>query len=202
MSEFQPLDLAGIAGEAGINPTSDVSSSEVQLPSLQPSVDLSDPAELGYQEGIRSGLQQVEEQTRGLLSSLGLAAQEFDTSRRQALRDLENQAALLAYDLACALADAYIEANPESIQAAARGALGEVSEAETVVLFVHPDDLGLLDAELLSQAGQHLVLRADPHLERGGCRVESPIGDVDATRQGRREYLRERVNEIISERQT
>lgn len=201
MSDFQPLDLTQIAGESLSSQTPAGIGEEVQLPQLQPSAaDLSDPAELGYQEGVRVGLQQVEEQTRALLSSLGAATGSWNSERESVLRELENHAALFAYELACSLVDAQINTTPELIQGIVKGALGEVSEADTVTLFIHPDDLAILDDQLLQVAGRHLVLRSDPSLTRGGCRVESPVGDVDATREGRQEYLREKIGEIISER--
>jgi flagellar assembly protein FliH len=201
MSTFQPIDLAQITGEAPREQFSAAPGEEAYLPPLQPSsADLSDPAELGYQEGIRSGLQQVEEQTRALLLSLGAATGSWNGEKQAALRELENQAALLAYQLAGALVDAQLSTTPELVQGIVKGALGEVSEADSVTLFIHPDDLALLDEQLLQVAGQHLVLRADPGITRGGCRVESQVGDIDATREGRQEYLREKISEIISER--
>lgn len=61
-------------------------------------------------------------------------------------------------------------------------ALAEVLlSARHITVKVHPADLGWIEqgcADAFEARGARLI--ADPHLERGGCRVESDLGVVDA----------------------
>lgn len=204
MSGFQPVRLEDLQESACSSPGSTAGGEEnVSMPELHPVVlESDDPAERGYLEGFRSGVQEAESQTSGLILALSKAVNEFQSFQQGAQRDLENQAALLACELACALADQALDLNPEAVQGVIRGALSELSQAESVVVFVNPQDLDLLGADELSATGQHLILKPDTSLQRGDCRVESAIGDIDATRQGRHTQLREKVNQLVRQRET
>jgi flagellar assembly protein FliH len=55
-----------------------------------------------------------------------------------------------------------------------------------VLVRVHPDDLPLVAegaGEALQARGARL--QADPHVQRGGCSVESDAGTIDATIENR-----------------
>src|SRR5258706_8528869 len=53
-------------------------------------------------------------------------------------------------------------------------------------LILHPEDAALVCAHLAQDlAASNWVLRQDTRVERGGCRVETASGDVDATLETR-----------------
>jgi len=201
MSSFQPLDPSSLTQE---NPTQQPPASEqdVVLSELYPvALESDDPAERGYMEGFRAGIQQAEQQTQSLLAALNASGTEYAAFQAADRRNLEDQAALLACELACALADAHLDLNPELIKGVVKGALNDAGSSSSAVLLVSPDDLALLDGEDIASLGQHLTIRPDPRIARGGCRVESAAGDIDATRQGRYDQLRGKVNELIRQRE-
>jgi flagellar assembly protein FliH len=62
----------------------------------------------------------------------------------------------------------------------------EADEGHTLTLYVNPNDLDLLEKHvelkhLEANSGRALHLKADPRLERGGCRMESDIQMLDAS---------------------
>lgn len=64
--------------------------------------------------------------------------------------------------------------------------LREAAEEHSLTLAVHPDDLALLEQhlelkDLAERTGRIFTLKADAHMERGGCRVESNIQLIDAS---------------------
>lgn len=64
--------------------------------------------------------------------------------------------------------------------------LAQAHERHNLSLWVHPDDFELLKnhtsiLELSSSQGRQLSLRADPGMERGGCRLESDLEVLDAS---------------------
>jgi flagellar assembly protein FliH len=62
----------------------------------------------------------------------------------------------------------------------------QAEEDHSLTIHVHPHDLELLEKhlafqEFVASCGRTLHLKADPHLERGGCRMESDIQLLDAS---------------------
>jgi Flagellar assembly protein FliH len=83
-----------------------------------------------------------------------------------------------------ALLSEELRLRPEHVASVVERELARVRRARNVTLRVHPADLALLEGadtlrtrlELLGT----LTLRADASLERGGCVLETDLGEVDA----------------------
>jgi flagellar assembly protein FliH len=73
---------------------------------------------------------------------------------------------------------------PEHIREVVERELARVRLARRIELHVHPADLALLDStETMVDRGAllgSLTLHADPALERGGCLLQTDLGEVDA----------------------
>ena len=140
----------------------------------------------GYQAGYRDGLVALEsfKQTFAMqmTAQLGLLTSAFD----QAFAELEGQVAASVARTATALARQVVRselvARPELIAQVATEAVNAVLlSARHIRVHVHPDDLALVQAG----AGEALAARqtrllADPALARGGCRIDSDLGSIDA----------------------
>lgn len=156
----------------------------------------------GLEEGRLAGEQQLQEQTTQALQPLLELAREF----RQALDQLDGQIAeqLVALALATGrqLAGDALAAQPEQILETVR----ELLHAEPALtgkprLWLHPSDLLLVKARLgdeLAAAGWQL--QPDDLVTRGGCRVTSASGELDATWETRwariTEQLRQRPSDV------
>jgi flagellar assembly protein FliH len=157
-----------------------------------------DPAELhaqqlraarqsGYQDGYRDGLvalegfkqsfaSQTTTQVGALVRSVG---EQLDALQQEMARTLAASAASLARQVL----RSELEARPGCIAAVAEQAIDALLlSARHIVLRIHPDDHALItgsSAEAIAARGARLV--ADATIGRGGCRIESDIGLVDAT---------------------
>ena len=89
----------------------------------------------------------------------------------------------------------------EGLRALLDRELARVRAAHTVCVYVHPEDLGLLESAAVLEARAELdgvlTLVADAGLSRGGCVVESNVGDVDARLETRVERVRAALLEGI-----
>ena len=158
----------------------------------------SDPAELlaqqlraarqaGYQDGYRDGLVALEgfkqsfaSQTTTQVGTLVRAVgEQLDALQQEMARALAATATALARQVL----RSELAARPETVSQVAEQALDALLlSARHIVLRVHPDDHALIvagSAEAIAARGARLV--ADAQVGRGGCRVESDIGLVDAT---------------------
>jgi len=144
-----------------------------------------------YQDGYRDGLVALEsfKQTFALQMAAQLTplVAEFD----RAFADLEAQIAASVARTATALAHQVVRSElatrPELVaQVAAEAVNAVLLSARHIRIFVHPQDQALVQAG----AGDTLVARGarlltDATLTRGGCRVESDLGSIDARIEAR-----------------
>src|SRR4051794_5206916 len=176
----------------------DVSAAAPSAPAARESEAPLDPVELqaqqlraarqsGYQDGYRDGLvalegfkqsfaSQTTTQVGALVRSIG---EQLDALQQEMARALATSAAALARQVL----RSELETRPECVAAVAEQAIDALLlSARHIVLRVHPDDHALIaghSAEAIAARGARVV--SDPQIGRGGCRVDSDIGLVDAT---------------------
>ena len=140
----------------------------------------------GYLDGYRDGLvalenfkqtfaQQATAQIGALLDAFDAQFAELDAQVAKAVTDTAVQ--LAQQVLRCELAQ-----RPELVAVVAAEAVNAVMlSARHIAVHVHPQDLPLVAdgaEEALSARGARL--HADPSVARGGVRVHSDVGDIDA----------------------
>ncbi|MFC5475996.1 flagellar assembly protein FliH [Paraherbaspirillum soli] len=177
---------------------------EATLEQLQPTL-LIDEAELNrlrqeaQQAGAEEGRQQgyAEGKTEGYAVGLEAAQAEADSLRtllrampaalRSADRAVADDLLSLALDIARQVVRQALNVEPELILAAVRELLQtEPALSGTPRLLLHTDDAALVKqylAEDLQAAGW--LVRIDPAISRGGCRVQAASGELDATMETR-----------------
>jgi flagellar assembly protein FliH len=189
LSSFASWSFGDVSGVAATGATG-AAAREPEAPS--------DPAELlaqqlraarqtGYQDGYRDGLVALEgfkqsfaAQTTTQVGTLVRAVgEQLDALQQEMARTLAASAASLARQVL----RSELEARPGCIAAVAEQAIDALLlSARHIVLRIHPDDHALItgsSAEAIAARGARLV--ADATIGRGGCRIESDIGLVDAT---------------------
>ena len=153
----------------------------------------------GHQQGYQAGLKQgrIDGQAQGIAQGLAqsegmLAAQQaalaglcqgFTQQAEQAREQIAQQLLALALDMAHALLKSTLELQPERLLPVIDHALHNLPSLQLpATLYLQPQDLELVKAaqgEQLATAGWRL--RADAQLARGGCRIETPSNEIDAT---------------------
>jgi len=182
-ASWQPKPLSGGSSAA---PKRDAAPSE---PDVTARVDAARQA--GYQDGYRDGLAALDAFKRSF-------AQQTSERVGQWLRAFDEQLTALEQDMARAVADTAtllarqvvreeLVQDPQRIARVAQEALGALLlSARHITIRVHPDDEALVRGgagDALAARGARLV--ADEGVLRGGCRIDSDIGVIDATVQTR-----------------
>jgi flagellar assembly protein FliH len=140
----------------------------------------------GYQDGYRDGLVALESFKRGLLqhnvAQFGALIQDFDAQLDALEQQMAQTLARVATEIARQVVRDELRSDPQRIARVAREAVNAVLiSARHIVVQVHPDDLALVEqgaAEVIAARGARVV--ADASIERGGCRVLSDVGTIDA----------------------
>ncbi|SDL73412.1 flagellar assembly protein FliH [Franzmannia pantelleriensis] len=139
--------------------------------------------EQGLAEGREAGETELKHQTKKTLAPLAPLAQHFSDALTQLDHEIADDLVELALTTGRQLAGDALDAHPEQILDIVR----ELLHADPTLsghprLWLHPADLSLVKAHLgdeFSAAGWRL--QPDDTISRGGCRVTSPSGELDAT---------------------
>ena len=140
----------------------------------------------GYQDGYRDGLvaldsfkQSFASQTSAQVGQV-LAALDHELSRLE--QTIAARVARVATELARQVVRSELTLRPALVDQVAREAINAVlMSARHISVMVHPDDHALVAsgcAEALAARGARLL--SQPSVARGGCRVESDAGVIDA----------------------
>lgn len=135
----------------------------------------------GYNEGLTRAQSEVQHTTMEAMAALTAAQQE-----RHALAEQHESAlADLALRIARKVIGAHLEADPSLVARIVHETIAELEPTVSLEVHVHPDDLPAVEAsraniERLVQGTGSVRVVADASVDRGGCVLVSPVGEVDA----------------------
>ncbi|TDR56113.1 flagellar assembly protein FliH [Halomonas ventosae] len=159
--------------------------------------------EEGHREGMAQGLaearetahKELERELREALSPVADLADSFRQALARLDEEVANRLVTLALTVGRKLAGEALQASPEQVLESVRALLhAEPEPLGHPRLWLHPEDLGLVEEVLgaeLEAAGW--TLQPDDAISRGGCRVTSRSGELDATLETRWESIRAQV---------
>ena len=140
----------------------------------------------GYQDGYRDGLVALESFKQSFASQLsaqvGQVLQALDSELGQLEQQMATSLARVATELARQVVRSELSVRPALVAQVARDAVNAVlASARQITVLVNPDDHALVAGgceDALLARGARLLAQAG--IARGGCRVESDAGTVDA----------------------
>ncbi|WAI81912.1 MULTISPECIES: flagellar assembly protein FliH [Achromobacter] len=139
--------------------------------------------EAGYAEGLTQAREQGAQEAQRLHALVQACAASVG-----ALEEKMGQSLLtLALDIAQQVVRTTLSEQPEAVAAAVRDVLHiNPSTNGQMRLWANPDDIELIRLHLADELKEgHWRVLADESIARGGCRAETPFGDIDATLQTR-----------------
>jgi flagellar assembly protein FliH len=156
-----------------------------------------------YDRGVVDGEKRLSQQLLQQRAELLEVQNGILASLRDALPRVARQAESGLIDLAIEVASKLVSGLPisrEMVEAAVRGALAEVEATSAFDVFLHPEDLALLQqcnspALLPPPGNEKIRFLASPDVSRGGCLVQTRFGLVDARRETKLELLRRSLKE-------
>jgi len=137
----------------------------------------------GLEQGRAAGLEQACTQAEQERSQLLAIASSLDAEIAQAKETIAADVLHLAFDIAKAMLKTALPARPELVLPLVGEAIHYLPTLQQpALLYLHPADAALVREQMgeqLTNAGWRLT--EDPHLERGGCRVETASNQIDAS---------------------
>lgn len=149
----------------------------------------------GHADGRQAAEQEFERRLDEALAPLAPLAERFSEALAQLDDEIADSLVGLALATGRQLAGEALEARPEQVLEIVRELLHvEPALSGHPRLWLHPDDLTLVEATLkgeLDAAGW--TLQPDDQLSRGGCRVNSASGELDASWESRCQAVSEQI---------
>lgn len=138
--------------------------------------------EEGYREGLAALVEREKKLEQQLAAQLAQFTRALDAEFDGLHEELADAVTRIALQLARQVLRSELQLAPELVLRVAGEAIEAVVQSATqLTVYVHAQDLPLLAEglqNLLESRGARLL--AHPEIERGGCRVESDVGSVDA----------------------
>jgi flagellar assembly protein FliH len=141
----------------------------------------------GFEEGRVAGVEQGRAEAETERLALKEIAETFGTEIAQANELIASDMLDLSLDLAKAMLKTALNVRPELIVPLVREAIHYLPTLQQpALLHLNPDDALLIAHHMgdeISTAGWRVI--DDPHMDRGGCRIETASNQIDATMQTR-----------------
>ncbi|CAB3630735.1 flagellar assembly protein FliH [Achromobacter pestifer] len=142
---------------------------------------------VGREAGYAEGLAQAREQGAAEAQRLHALVEACATSLGSLEEKMGQSLLTLALDIAQQVVRTTLSEQPETVAAAVRDVLHiNPTTGGQMRLWANPDDIELIRLHLADELKEgHWRVLADESIARGGCRAETPFGDIDATLQTR-----------------
>jgi len=140
----------------------------------------------GQAEGYAAGLAEGQATAREHAERLAALTDALAQSLRALEADMGQALITLALAVAQKIVGDTLTHQPDAMLACVRNALRLDANATPLRLWLHPDDLAIVTARLADELCEgDCHIQADASISRGGCRVETAFGEIDATLQTR-----------------
>jgi flagellar assembly protein FliH len=144
---------------------------------------LTEGREQGFQQGLNEGRAKAADEITRLKHITNSFQEEIGRANELIAQDL----LAVSLDLAKAMLQTALKIRPELVLPIVNETVHYLPSVQAPAsLFLHPDDLKIVKqfmGDELSKTGWRVM--EDPHVQRGGCRVETPSNQIDATTETR-----------------
>jgi len=135
----------------------------------------------GYEQGERAGAEAAAQRGEAILRRLAQTIEELATLRAEMIHQTERQMVQLALAIARRIVHREVSLNQDLLIAMARVALDRLGDSAQVTVRLNPEEFEATGAARVAQLGSaHVTVVSDSRVPRGGCRVESALGTMDA----------------------
>jgi flagellar assembly protein FliH len=180
LAEVRKLDLTDLVTGAKASASSETAANAAELARVR---------EQAYREGVAAGRQEAQ----AALAAERAALKALIAGVNELMQDFEQTLAgdvlSVGLELAKQIVRSALRVKPDLVMAVVREAISSLPGlSEHTVLLLNPADAamvrkGLEDDPAVATLPWKIV--EDPHIERGGCRLETPTTEVDAALETR-----------------
>jgi flagellar assembly protein FliH len=155
-------------------------------------------------QGRQEGLALAEERFEATSRTLAKALEDISRLRESLAQSSSQDMLRLVMAVAEQIVRRELEVDPKVVLTIIENALQASVRADSYRISISPADFAVVNAQkplfLASISGlKNLNIDADAAISRGGCRVDSELGDVDATIESQLDTIRQSLVAAITE---
>jgi flagellar assembly protein FliH len=150
----------------------------------------------GFAEGEKAGQKLALQKAEPTLQLLAGMLEQLGRERERLVEQHQDELVKVAFLIATRVLCKAVQMEPEVVAEVVDAALKKMPSGRPIVVRLAPKDVQLVE-EIVKERGTPLApgeearLEADPSIVRGGCRVVSDAGEIDATIDGQLRALSE-----------
>lgn len=157
-----------------------------------------------YARGRQDGLQEAESQFDSTTQTLAAALEEVSRLRESLARNSRQDMLRLVMTIAEQVIRRELSVDPKVVLTVLDEALKASVQADQYRIRVNPADLERVTEQkplfLASMSGlKNLNIEGDDSISAGGCRIESDLGEVDATIESQLDSIQQALNQAVTE---
>jgi flagellar assembly protein FliH len=175
-------------------------------PSLEEKTDLTEKEayDQGFAQGEKDGYELGETRARKIIEKIESIFDEMGRLKSGLVREYEKDLLATIFAIAEKVVHTNLTLNETAIKDNILAALELVAEKREVTLKINPEDFEYVEKlrpELFSNNMQvkSIMITSDPAIARGGCRMETSNGDVDATIESQLKIIQQSLKEAYME---
>ena len=158
----------------------------------------------GDSQGVQRGKAEFEKELNFLINALKQSKNEFDQEKANFIENLEDDVINFVLEIANQVIRAELIVNKESIKNLVLETLNLISNTESIIVRVNPDDLSFLREQRqeflkIISGIKKFDFEPDYSITQGGCVVEIESGKLDARIESQLEILTKKIYEVKEE---
>jgi len=158
----------------------------------------------GFAQGEKDGYELGETRARKIIEKIESLHDEMTCLKSGLVREYEKDLLTTIFAIAEKVVHTHLTLNETAVKDNILAALDLVTEKREVTLKINPEDFEYVEKlrpELFSGNMQvkSIMITSDPAVTRGGCRMETSNGDVDATIESQLKIIQQSLKEAYME---
>jgi len=160
--------------------------------------------EKGFAQGEKDGFDLGEKKAAKFVEKIEALFMELSRLKDVIIKQYEKELLDLAFAIAGKITHCQIGSDENVVKHTIINAMGMAVQRNKVVIRVNPEDYDFVDElrpELFSEIKEvkSIIVSSDQSVSRGGCFLETPRGDVDATVEAQMEKIYQSLEEAFNE---
>jgi len=184
----EPMDPAPVQGDSTQEqPVVEASPSDSMIYSPPPPMpDIDSIQKEAYNAGVEQGLKQAGEDFGSAAAALSQTCEQLSTIRETILKNSKSEMVELVLALAEKIIRHSVAEQNQTIVDTVETAIQQAVKSSEFYIYLHPDDMLCIQERVSTFISgvnglENIIIKGDPGIERGGCKVESDNCTVDAT---------------------
>ncbi len=202
-TEFVPLQFEGYDEETFTSFRGHGQDEDSALTQKALAIEEQEGYEKGFAQGEKDGYELGEQKGQKVLENLESLFDEMNLLRKDIVRQYEKEILDIIFAVSEKITHIQIGLNDTTVRDTILKAIHYVNEKSTITLRINPEDFNFVEQlrpEIFEQFRtlKSIMVHADTAIERGGCFLETPGGDIDATIETQLEKIAQSMGSVFT----